>query len=493
MDGSSPAPDPTLSTTELAARITELAGHLNAANRRWLALIAEFDRRKGWSDWVTRSCAHWLNWQCGIDLGAAREKVRVAHALEKLPLIGAAMARGELSYSKVRALTRVACAGTESAFLSIALHGTAHHVETIVRQYRRATEAAELSRDSRQQAGRKVSYFWDDDGSLVLKARLPAETGTLLLRALELAEAEMPWQDEADVSAETSAAVETPRSARRADALGLLAESFLAHGAAPLNGGERQQIVVHVDQAVLRRHAAGRCEIEEGPSIAAETARRLGCDASIITIVENEDGEPLDVGRRTRSIPAALRRAMTARDRGCRFPGCTHTRYVDGHHAHHWADGGETKLSNLVSLCRFHHRQVHEGQIVVQRLDDGAWRFVRPDGQGLVSTAHGHTQPFGLDPAADPVRRSGPELFTVHRAGCDGTELAAAHFAQGLAIDPGTAATRWRGERMDHSYAIGMLMQRTERTATLRGCAPACGDPRKYPAMPGSMIAMDGG
>ena len=193
MDGTSSVPRPAVSTADLAAQITELAGHLNAANRRWLALIAEFDRRKGWVDSVTQSCAHWLNWQCGINLGAAREKVRVAHALEKLPLIGAAMARGELSYAKVRALTRVACEATETAFLSIALHGTAHHVETIVRQYRRATEAAELSREARQQAGRSITWHWDDDGSLVLKARLPAEAGTLLLRALEAAEADAPF------------------------------------------------------------------------------------------------------------------------------------------------------------------------------------------------------------------------------------------------------------------------------------------------------------
>src|SRR5512137_3034910 len=126
-----------LSTRELVSSITELAGHLNAATRRWLALIAEFDRRKGWSDSVTQSCAHWLNWQCGLDLGAARGKVRVAHALEELPLIGAAMGRGELSYSKVRELTRVATPATEKYLLDIALHGTASHVERLVRQYRR--------------------------------------------------------------------------------------------------------------------------------------------------------------------------------------------------------------------------------------------------------------------------------------------------------------------------------------------------------------------
>ena len=152
MDEACGCEKPVLTLRELEAQITELAGHLNAANFRWLSLIAEFDRRHGWSDGATQSCAHWLNWQCGIDLGAAREKVRVAHALEKLPRVAAAMARGELSYSKARALTRVACAQTEEYFLSIALHGTAAHVEKLVRHYRRAQEAAELSREARQQA-----------------------------------------------------------------------------------------------------------------------------------------------------------------------------------------------------------------------------------------------------------------------------------------------------------------------------------------------------
>jgi hypothetical protein len=132
------------SLAELQAQITELAGHLNAASYRWLVLIAEFDRREGWADGSTTSCAHWLGWKCGIDRGAAREKVRVARALEALPLISAAMARGALSYSKVRALTRMATAETEDMLLMIALHGTAHHVETLVRLYRRAHEACEL-------------------------------------------------------------------------------------------------------------------------------------------------------------------------------------------------------------------------------------------------------------------------------------------------------------------------------------------------------------
>ena len=147
--------------------------------------MLKFVGRNGWSDGATQSRAHWLNWKCGIDIGAAREKVRVAHALQKLPNISAAMERGELSYLKVRALTRVACEGTEDYFLSTAQHGTANHVETLVRHYRRAQEAEELSRDARQRASRSVGYYYD--GCMVLKARLPAEVGALFLKALDAA------------------------------------------------------------------------------------------------------------------------------------------------------------------------------------------------------------------------------------------------------------------------------------------------------------------
>ncbi|HKZ73636.1 MAG TPA: DUF222 domain-containing protein, partial [Steroidobacteraceae bacterium] len=260
-----------LSTRELEAQLTELAGQLNAANHRLLVLIAEFDRRNGWSDWATQSCAHWLNYRCGIDLGAARERVRVAHALEKLPRIAAEMARGKLSYSKVRALTRIACSQNEEYLLSIALHGTASHVEKLVRHYRRAKDAEELSREARQQAGRGISCFFDEDGSLVLNGRLPAEAGALLLEAFDAAMKEIPPPD---VSAETPG--ERPSIAvRRADALAVIAESFVAQGSDALQGGERHQIVVHVDAEALRDRCAGRCELEEGPALAAESARRL--------------------------------------------------------------------------------------------------------------------------------------------------------------------------------------------------------------------------
>ena len=410
---------------ELAAEICTLSGHINAANHRLLMLIAEYDRRNGWSDGATQSCAHWLNWKCGIGMGAAREKVRVARALENLQKVSAAMACGKLSYSKVREITRIAEPVTEEYLLSIAEHGTAQHVEKLVRAYRRCKEAEELSREARQQQSRSVMYRHDDDGSLILTCRLPAEVGAKITKALELAVDQLPN----DVPAGTSN--EPVRfSARRADGLALVAESFLAHGSMEVRGADSYQIVVHVASETLRDRAAGCCEFEHGPSMAAETARRLACDASVIALIENDDGEALNAGRKTRTISAPLRRMLNARDKGCRFPGCANTRYIDAHHIEHWANGGETRPSNLVSLCRFHHHAVHEGGIRIEILDDGAFRFVKRSGDAVDSLLPGYTQSLG-----------------------DWKQLPAA-------TEP---LARWRGERMDLDLAVHILVQQASK------------------------------
>jgi hypothetical protein len=415
-----------LSIDELANEIFTLSGHINAANHRWLMLIAEFDRRSGWNDGGTQSCAHWLNWKCGLAIGAAREKVRVAHALEKLPKISAAMERGNLSYSKVREITRVATGATEDYFLQIAEHGTAQHVEKLVRAYRRCQDAEELSREARQQEERRVYVSHDQNGSLVLHCVLPADVGARMLKALDLAlEALPPVEAPKDVPAGTSLP-RVPFSMRRADALAVVADSFLAHGAIEARGTDTHQIVVHVAEETLRDKTAGCCEFEHGPSMAAETARRLSCDASVVHLLENADGEPLNVGRKTRTISAPLRRLLTARDKGCRFPGCANARYVDAHHIKHWANGGETKPSNLLSLCRFHHRAVHEGGVTIERLDDGALRFVNAKGIAMPPDC---PQPNG-----------------------DWRKLPA-----------GEAVMKWRGERMDYGQAIDVLLQQAKR------------------------------
>jgi hypothetical protein len=178
----------------------------------------------------------------------------------------------------------------------------------------------------------------------------------------------------------------------------------------------------------------------------------LGCGASVVAVLEDENGEPLNVGRETRTIPPAIRRALHARDRnGCRFPGCTNKHYVDGHHIQHWAKGGETRLSNLVLLCRFHHRQVHEGGVTVQILDDGTLRFTVKDGRPFDSLVPARHAAEGNRANQDVPRGNWSQLVA------DLSE-------SGISVTPDTAVTRWRGERMDYGTAIDALLYRTHRT-----------------------------
>ena len=364
---------------ELAAEICTLAGHINAANHRFLLLIAEFDRRNGWAQAGTQSCAHWLNWQCGIAMGAAREKVRVARALDALPKVSAAMASGKLSYSKAREITRVGNAHNEDYLLSIAEHGTAAHVERLVRAYRRCQEAEELSREQRQQQNRRVSFRYDDDGSLILTCHLPAELGALVMKALDIAVEGLPvyrrrsrW-NVAEKSSPTASGAPTPLPAWPRASW----RTTCSNLPAPI--ASRSSCTSPPRRCATAPPAAARSNTAR-PSPPRPRAAFPATPASSPSS-KMPDGEPLNVGRKTRTISAPLRRLLQARDKGCRFPGCCNARYVDMHHIRHWANGGETRPSNLVSLCRFHHRAVHEGGFNVEILDDGALRFVRPDGE----------------------------------------------------------------------------------------------------------------
>ena len=530
----------------LGDQIAELSARIDAATYELLCQLREFDRRHGWEGW--RSCAHWLNWRTGLDLGAAREKLRVAVALADLNHIAAAMARGQLSYSKVRALTRVATPATEARLLAVALGATASQVERLVRAWRRADRDEQPDAEQERLASRALSMQVDDDGMVVLRGRLPAEVGAVLLRAVEAALEQVPASAEGD---------EATIAQRRADALGLVAESALAGGLDPGNSADRFQVTVHVQADTLAaREAAGEARrvaaetrsagpaatnppaaaadapahvaaemrsagvaasksltavadaarvaaetqsagltVQEPPAavadtphvsaetwtaslteseqpstatvaaahVAAETlqvtdpdaglavieqvgglhlgreaARRVACDAGLVVLSHGGDGDSvLDVGRRTRTVPSALRRALQSRDRNqCQFPGCD-SRRCDAHHVEHWADGGETRLPNLVSLCRFHHRAVHEqGFRVVPGDTDGRFRFLRPDGG-----------PVPAEPP--PASWAGAPLAPTD------ARLAAA----GISIGPDTATPEWYGESLDLTAALDVLWE----------------------------------
>lgn len=420
-----------LRLAELEDEIAELSAHIDAATARLLSAIAEFDRRQGWNDGFV-SCAQWLSYRVGITLVTAREKVRVARALNDLPCIGEALARGRISYSKVRELTRIATPENEEELVELSQAGTASQVQRIVRAYRRC-EQAELDTAERQREGRYLSMHTDNDGMLVIEGRLPPEVGALLTRAVEAAEGAL-CQQAKDASAEASPGSSTGQ--RRADALGHVAERALA-GMGTTERGEPCQVVLHVDETVLSGQQAegGRCHIEDGSALAAETARRLSCDAPVVTVVEDEAGQPLDVGRRTRRVSTALFRALKARDQTCQFPGCDRTGDLTPHHVTHWAGGGATNRDNLCLLCRSCHWRVHEGGCEVRGRAPDALTFYTRGGVELKA----HPDPAPALPA-DPV-----------------AALKALHVAEGLDITPQTNIIWWQGERWDLSWAVESL------------------------------------
>ena len=663
---------PRAEVVALGDRIAELSARIQAATWELLALIRQFDERNGWAGCV--SCAEWLGWRTGLAPGAAREHVRVARALADLPKLSDAMRCGKVSYSKMRAITRVATPETEDDLLNVALSGTAAHVEKIVRAWRRVDRLAEQAEDRRRHETRSLRTWVDDDGMVVVRGRLSPEVGAVVRRALEAAcdqarggdaRASDACADDAggeaaaptgastvrgsgatagDAAAGGGAEAEVPSLAQRqADALGVIAECALAGGLDRGTAGDRYQVVLHVDADALKEAPdVGSCQFKpqhvvadraqkrstaqtprearqpywnrrrwscrsafhrhwprsgrngfqvvlhmdadalteapdvpagtpaaapgsvrprggpdtpagmpatapgsvgggDGPRIAAEapatasgpegrdgdsrvaagtsatapgpagrgdgarvpaetpaetraatgrrgpgpktqasaawraargrptrrstqpcpgpraaaptpavhaqtvldeaggihvsteTARRLACDAATVRMQHGPGGEILDVGRRTRTISPALRRALRARDHQCRFPGCRNQR-CDCHHVRHWADGGATALDNLVLLCRRHHRAVHEEGFRVTLDAAGGVVFRRPDGRPLPEA-----------PAA-PAWTGPPLAPATARLERDG-----------VSIGPDTATPDWRGERLDLDWAIHVL------------------------------------
>ncbi len=535
-------PSPKLDDTaldSLEAQITEVCGHINAATFRFLELVAEFDRTQGWARHDLANCAQWLNWQCGIGACAAREKVRVARAIESLPRISEAFRQGRVSYSKVRAMTRVATPDNEATLLTIALHGTASHVERTVRKFRWVQREWERREADNVHQSRYVRWWHEDDGSWCLRARLAPEVGALVEQAIEAALAaekeaasgaprmlvhdapvsaetarvagselavcaetaegsggELTVCAETNRTAETGAVVsaESPEGerraspaviytvdatgrrlpvsseafneppspcARRADGLRHMAEQFLAHRSASAGAGaDRYQVVVHIAHDALGDAATagsddtprsarplGGAELESGREIAIETARRLACGGSLVGLVEDDDGEPLNIGRKTRAVPPAIQRALRSRDRGCRFPGCDRTRFTHAHHIRHWADGGETSLNNLVTLCSHHHHMVHEGGYDVRKVA-GEIEFVAPDGTRIPTAGrNGYWNSASFRGNSGEFARIDPGEVP----------LAAFNGNRGLGVDTYTARCGWRGERMDYGMAMERL------------------------------------
>lgn len=429
---------------QLADDIAVLAARIDAATHQLLTHIRRFDEAMGWAKQGALSCAHWLSWRIGVDLPAAREKVRTARALGLLPKIDGALERGELSYAKVRALTRVADEHNEALLLDMAKGATGAQLEKVVRGFRRV-----------QRPGKS-----DDERRYVRKRHVPADAMVRIEMKLLPDEAERVWQalgeTKLGLSREPDATAVASPKPNMADAAVAMAEAQLARvdDDAQRNDettqrrrrpvAERRQLLVHLSTDKLEQGAL-RAELHDGTPLDGETFLRLACDAGLVMAKTDSRGPAhgfsphgssrvLDVGRMSRTVTAPINKALLIRDRHCRWPGCTHGAFVEAHHLRHWAQGGETTLENTLLLCGRHHQLVHEGGFGVERDSDGQLVFSDPQGR-IIEAA----------PLPKPVETDPVEQLTDEP------------------IDRLTSLPSWDGSPLDLHAAVGALVFRHEQ------------------------------
>ncbi|MBK7533909.1 MAG: DUF222 domain-containing protein [Myxococcales bacterium] len=513
----------------LGEHIAEQAVHLDAAMHRLLADLRMFDAAGGWYRQGFGTCAHWLSWRVGWDLGTAREHLRVARALHTLPLVSEALSAGQISYSKTRAITRVATAATEAVLLGYAQHCTASQLETVCRKVGVLGADAAGRATRPHDSERYVAHTTTASGMVCVKACLRPDEAALLLQVLQQAavdytrepaaasaetsaaseETSAPAEratgasaEVADVSAEAPAPAErsatSPAEAQRSSttatttrrpynrADGLMA---LVHSYARGSSAERSpvELIVTVPVALLQQSAAttdsatatagsttanisattalplaAATFTDRGASLpvaltgetdlalSPQATRRLACDCGLV-VATDTDTTPLSIGRKTRTIPAALKRALLLRDRTCRFPGCDHRLFLEGHHLQHWADGGETNLDNLALLCSLHHAYVHERGYRITQSATGDLAFEDPRGRAVVP----------LPPRPAPPLLGWPAIYAANATKAP------------LPLTSTTGQCRWRGERVDSWDAAATITRIQRRADAAAAAAPS--------------------
>ncbi len=362
------------SLDQLETDIISLSSHINSMEYEFLVLLREFDLRQGWKPYLFNNCAEWLNMKCGIAPGTAREKLRVANALFDLPQTSTAFQKGDLSYSKARALSRIATSTTEEHLLDFALKTTAASVDRHCMELRNVQRHTSTQDANRLHHNRYLSCSPHSDGSVTLSVELPKETAALVMKALEMA---VPQLEARDVYEGEEENAPCDLLKQQADALVELARSYLAGGNDNKScTADHYQVTVHVDENALR----GASDAESKSDLPIETVRRLCCDSSLVISADDDSGKTKDLSRKHRVVHPSLRRKLLSRDKGCRFPGCTHEKWLTAHHVVHWADGGETTAENLVMLCSKHHRLLHEGGFEIKPGASGQWHFRNASG-----------------------------------------------------------------------------------------------------------------
>jgi hypothetical protein len=462
----------------LGEEIAAFSTRIDVAEHALLTRLRTFDAHEAWGNQGARSCAEWLSWRTNLSLKAAREKVRVARALGSLPEIDALFGRGELSYSKVRALTRVATAQSERGWIDVARRSSASQIEKLARAHQRVADdgGARDPMDQPASQRRFVRRSETTGGMVRIEMQLGAEEAAVVWSAMNSALDQAP--------AEASAPAPAAHASAEASSPGLA--SGLASGLAPTSADQapagasmaprcpdrrrleleeqRADAVVDLARAYLQvhprtlgsayemviittpEHLQGGPDgvggyLPDGTPVPLHVARMLACDGARVDVTLGRDGELLDVGRRTRAIPSAIGRALWLRDGGCRVPGCGRTRHMHAHHIKPWAEGGPTRLSNLVLVCSGHHRMIHEGRLE-SRICEGKIVFV--DGRGRAM------------PVVAANTATGDELEQLEQFLRDAD----------LYIDGSTAPT-WDGTRVGIAEALDwmLLAERGQRAA----------------------------
>jgi Domain of unknown function (DUF222) len=359
-----------------------------AAHGRLLSLIAEADHCEVWQGSGARDMAHWVAMRYGISEWKARRWIDAAHRLPELPRLSAAFASGAIAIDKTVELTRFATPETESRLLRWAQRVSSGAVRRRAdRETRRSLADAEDVERSR-----RLSYWTFDEGRrLGIEAELPSAEGAIVVRAIERLTRRVPTMpgEEGELFVEQ----------RRADALVLLAKGAGDANSPSATDASRATVVVHARIEDLTS-ADGGCEVEGGGVVHAETARRLLCTGSLQAVIEDAAGNPIRIGRSRREPTQAMMRALRNRDGECAFPGCGARRFTDGHHIRWWSGGGRTELDNLVLLCGFHHKLVHEH----------GWRLIR-DSEGVVTWFRADGTRYRAGPVR-PAGRAPPDVAT---------------------------------------------------------------------------------
>lgn len=354
-------------TNELEDAIGQLHALSCAAHSQLLRQLPHYEATQAYLfDGVT-DLSTWLQQKLCISRRTARQWLRVACSLQDLPHISAAYEAGSLSWEQVCELVKFATPEDDEQLVERAGVWNLAQLQAAARTRRRVT------REETEDAQSRLSLSWalkNKERWITLRADLPEADGAIVTTALErIAKREDPADDGEGLM---------PFDSRLAAALVEVCSQNLDADF----DGDRATLVVHVDAESLRMDR-GLAEIVDGTTLSIPTALRLGCDAHKEIVIEDDVGAPIGIGRKSRQVPHWLYRQLRHRDRGCRYPGCGRTRWVNAHHIVHWAHGGPTDRENLVLLCNRHHRLLHEGGWKITGHPEHELRFIRRDGSAV--------------------------------------------------------------------------------------------------------------